>query len=338
MICKNCGNEIKKNEKFCSNCGTPVEEKNNLEDTITFGGVEIAKAIIEEENKEAIKEIVPKNIEAEPALETDSNINFEEIKQEMEPVSQEVEESVNTIEPFMSSSVDLATSELPTEEEVTEINSLQTEPIVEEKVNIEESDDLTNTVVMDSQPLASEAPVMEPSVEENIATPVQEVGMPVTEEQVQPVMEQPQSTEGELPFLNSNDVVTDETGIISPVFPFAETPVEAPGDVNMDPNFDRNVNNIPLNNNDSVVDNSTQQLNAIEEPTINNEPDINVNTIEPVSQLEANNIPEETKEEKPKKKTSKLFIGYMVTILVLFIAFMVLFVFTDIGSNLLSNM
>lgn len=30
MFCKNCGTQIKENERFCGKCGTPVEQTNQI--------------------------------------------------------------------------------------------------------------------------------------------------------------------------------------------------------------------------------------------------------------------------------------------------------------------
>lgn len=55
MYCRNCGNEMKDNEKFCSHCGAarPVL-KNNVEGTVeqkTPDNKETSQSVVEEKKK-----------------------------------------------------------------------------------------------------------------------------------------------------------------------------------------------------------------------------------------------------------------------------------------------
>ena len=44
MYCKNCGNEVKNNERFCPNCGTALAEQGNVTKKIMINGVEMSVA------------------------------------------------------------------------------------------------------------------------------------------------------------------------------------------------------------------------------------------------------------------------------------------------------
>ena len=76
MFCKNCGNELKTNDKFCPNCGTtndayvetpsaPVEE-NTFMQTQPFSIDEVAQKV--EENNEAV--VTPEVTPVAPVVET----------------------------------------------------------------------------------------------------------------------------------------------------------------------------------------------------------------------------------------------------------------------------